>query len=82
MRVTVNIDLTPEEARTFFGMPDVTALNALIMEEMTKRARENLATLADPERFMAQMTALGAKGFEQFHALMGAAVGGAEPKKK
>lgn len=82
MRLTVNIDCTPEEARAFFGMPDVAPLNDMVVEEMTKRARENIDTLADPERFMAQMMAMSGKGFEQFQTLMGAAMGGAAGKKK
>lgn len=77
MRLTINVDCTPEEARAFFGMPDVEPMNQMVVEEMTKRAKENLDTLADPERFMAQMMFLGGKGIEQFQTLMGAAMSGA-----
>lgn len=76
MRLTINIDCTPEEARTFFGMPDVAPLNDMIVTEMTKRAKDNIDTLADPERFFAQMMTMGGKGFEQFQSMMGAAMGG------
>ena len=85
MRLTINIDCTPEEARAFFGMPNVEPMNEMIIEEMTKRAKENMETLADPDRFFAQMMAMGGKGFEQFQNLMGAAMAagaGAPPKKK
>lgn len=76
MRLTINVDCTPEEARAFFGMPNVAPLNEMIVEEMTKRARENLDTLADPERFFTQMMAMGGKSFEQFQSMMGAAMSG------
>jgi hypothetical protein len=84
MRLTIDVDCTPEEARLFFGMPNVTPLNEMIVEEMTKRARENIDTLADPERFFEQMMTMGGKGFEQFQHMMGAAMagGGAAPGKK
>lgn len=84
MRLTINIDCTPEEARAFFGMPNVEPLNAMVVDEMTKRAQENMETLADPERFFTQMMLMGGKGLEQFQSLMGAAMGGAQgaPKKK
>jgi hypothetical protein len=75
MRLTVNVDCTPEEARAFFGMPDVAPMNEMIIGEMTKRAKDNLDTLADPERFMTQMMSMSGKGFEQFQSLMGAAMG-------
>lgn len=84
MRLTINVDMTPEEARTFFGMPDVAPLNEMIVSEMMARAKENMDTLADPERFVAQMIAMGGKGLEGFQALMGAAMSGAgvSTKKK
>lgn len=82
MRLTVNIDCTPEEARAFFGMPNVAPLNDMVVTEMTRRAKENLDTLADPERFMAQMMTLSGKGFEHFQNLMGAAMTGGRPPRK
>lgn len=86
MKLTIDIDCTPEEARTFFGMPDVSPLNKMIVDEMTRRARDNIDTLADPERLMAQWMAMSGKGLEQFQTLMGKAMGGgssgAEGKKK
>lgn len=79
MRLTINIDCTPEEARAFFGMPDVAPLNKMVVDEMTRRAKENIDTLADPERFMAQMMAMGGRGLEGFQQLMGAALSGGAP---
>ncbi|MEM9496186.1 MAG: DUF6489 family protein [Pseudomonadota bacterium] len=75
MKLTINIDCTPEEARAFFGMPNVEPMNKMVVDEMTKRAKENIDTLADPERFMDQMMAMSGKSFEQFQAMMGAAMG-------
>ena len=84
MKLTINIDCTPQEARTFFGMPDLDPLNEMIVTEMSKRAKENIDTLADPERFMAQWFAMSGKGLEGFQSLM-AAMGATPPgpaKKK
>ena len=38
---------------------------------MMTKARDNLDTLADPERFMAQWMAMSGKSFEQFQNMMG-----------
>lgn len=78
MKLTINIDCTPGEARSFFGMPDLEPLNAMIVEEMTKRAKENMDTLADPERLMAAWMNMGGKSMEGFQTIMGAAM---NPKK-
>ncbi|GJL95747.1 MAG: hypothetical protein DHS20C05_21520 [Hyphococcus sp.] len=85
MKLTINVDVTPQEARTFFGMPDVEPLNKMVVDEMTKRAKDNMDTLADPERLIAAWIDMGGKGAQQFQNLMGAAMGsmtGAASKKK
>ncbi len=82
MKLTINIDVTPQEARAFFGMPDVEPLNKMVVDEMTRRAKENMDTLADPERLVAAWVNMGGKGIEQFQSLVGAAMSGAMGKKK
>ena len=34
MKVTIEVDCTPQEARAFLGLPDVAALNEHLVEEM------------------------------------------------
>ena len=82
MKFTVNIDCTPQEARTFFGMPDVEPLNKMVVDEMSKRAKENMDTLADPERLVAAWVNMGGKGIEQFQNIVGAAMQSGGAKKK
>lgn len=77
MKFTVNVECTPEEARTFLGMPDVGPLNNMIVSEMTRRAKDQMDTLADPERLVKQWTEMGGKGVELFQGLFGAAVSSA-----
>jgi hypothetical protein len=36
MKVTVDVDCTPEEARRFLGLPDLTAVHAAYVEKMQK----------------------------------------------
>jgi len=51
MKVTFNIDCTPEEARQFLGLPNVSVLQDKIMQDMEEKMRENIQNL-DPETFM------------------------------
>ena len=39
MKINITLDVTPEEARQFFGLPDVQGLQ----EEMLKQAQQRLA---------------------------------------
>lgn len=75
MKVTVNIECTPQEARTFFGLPDVTPLNEKLVDEMSKRMSENLEALG-PETLMRSWMTFGGEWQKQFMGLMSQAAGG------
>ena len=84
MKVTIEVDCTPEEARRFMGLPDVTPLNEQLVAEMGKRIEAN-ANLLSPEEFMKNWMAFGTGAQEQFRKLMEAGMssgfgGGAQPK--
>lgn len=76
MKLNITIDCTPQEARQFFGLPDVEALNEMIVEEMTERAKAQMDTLADPEKLVSQMTLMTGKSMEAMQAMMVAAMTG------
>ncbi|MBA3810791.1 MAG: hypothetical protein H0X27_03925 [Caulobacteraceae bacterium] len=72
MKVTVEVDCTPTEARTFLGLPDVAALNAHMVKEMKRRMDANM-TMAAPDELMKSWMAFGGQASEQFMKLMTAA---------
>jgi hypothetical protein len=51
MKVTINIECTPEEARSFVGLPDLTPLHALYIERMQQLMTEGVSS-ADLERML------------------------------
>lgn len=79
MNVKIEIDCTPQEARTFLGLPDVTPLNDHLVAEMQRRMDENMARM-QPEEMMKAWTAMGMQATEQFRSLMTAAVSGTGAK--
>lgn len=83
MKITVEIDCSPIEARTFLGLPDVSALNAKLVEEMQTRMTANMSLLS-PDELMKNWMAFGAGAQEQFTKLMtqaaGMGMGAARPK--
>lgn len=48
MKITINVDCTPEEARTFMGLPDVAPIQDAMMDQM-KTQMQNAASAMDPE---------------------------------
>ena len=83
MKMTIEIDCSPQEARAFLGLPDVTGLNDKLVEEMQKRMTSNMAMLS-PDELIKNWTAFGVGAQDQFRNLMNAAVdagmGAARPK--
>ena len=78
MKVTVEVDCTPVEARTFLGLPDVTGLNDALVTEMQARMKANMAAL-QPEELMKSWMAFGGQAQEQFRNLMSAATRATKP---
>ena len=76
MKVTVNIDCTPQEARTFFGQPDLEPFNAWLVEEMRSRYAQNLDAMR-PEEMMKAWTSFGGQSMDQFRKMMETAAAGA-----
>ena len=64
MKVTINIDCTPEEARVFFGLPDVKPMQDAMMAEIEKRMRANMDAM-DPETMFKTWLPAGIQGWEQ-----------------
>jgi hypothetical protein len=75
MKVTVEVDCTPAEARAFMGLPDVEPLNDHLVSEMKRRMDENI-TAMQPEELMKTWTSFGLQAQDQFRKLMETAVGG------
>lgn len=51
MKVTFNIDCTPEEARKFLGLPDVAPMQEAMMKELQAKMQDNVKAM-DPETMM------------------------------
>ena len=70
MKVNLEIDMTPEEARRLMGLPYVTELNDKFVAEMAKRMQ---AMFEDPEAVMKGWMPLGGQGLEQFQRFLAVA---------
>jgi hypothetical protein len=42
MKVSVDLDLTPEELRRLFGLPDLTPIQALVVERITRQVEKGM----------------------------------------
>ena len=84
MKVTIDIDCTPEEARAFLGLPDVVPLQATLMKEIEDRMRAALRS-TDPEVLFKTWLPASLQGWEQMQAFwrgMAGAAGKAAPRSE
>ncbi|MBC2652466.1 hypothetical protein H7F50_13270 [Novosphingobium flavum] len=68
MKVQVEVDCTPEEARRFLGLPDVSKANDAYVDAVAKAMQGvgNLDQLQQLSKQIAPMGELGLKLFQQF----------------
>ncbi len=85
MKIRFDVDCTPEEARAFFGLPDVAPMQRVLVEEIGQRMRAGLEAM-DPEALMKTWMPLGLQGLEQaqkmFWSQIGQAAGDDKGKAK
>ena len=80
MKMTIEVDCTPEEARRFLGLPDVSVLNEHLVDEMKKRVDANMAMIS-PDELVKNWMSFGQGAQEQFRKLMEVGMNAAAPKK-
>jgi hypothetical protein len=68
MKITIVVDCTPEEARSFMGLPDVSAANSVYVDNITKAMQgvSNPAQMAEYAQALAPMGQVGLKLFQSF----------------
>jgi hypothetical protein len=67
MKVTMEVDCTPEEARRFLGLPDVTKVNELYVDGLAKTMQGGgFEQMQEALKQVAPMGQMGLKLFQQF----------------
>ncbi|MFA7595506.1 MAG: DUF6489 family protein [Novosphingobium sp.] len=69
MKVNIEIDCTPDEARRFLGLPDVTPLNELYIENV-RNAMSGATSLEQLQELSKQFAPMGQMGLKLFQNFM------------
>ncbi len=75
MKFTVDVDCTPEEARTFLGLPDVQPMQEALMAEVQERMAAAVAAM-DPETMVKTWLPAGLQGMDQLQKMFWSQFGG------
>ena len=70
MKVHVDFEMTPEEARKLMGLPDVSAMQKKLVAEIERRMMAALDSTADPEAMLKTWFNWGNQGLEQFQKFL------------
>lgn len=81
MKFSIDIECTPEEARAFFGMPSVEALNKKLTEEIQARMLDHVRAM-DPDALAKMWLPAGAKAWEQMQEAFTSAFARGKTDKK
>jgi hypothetical protein len=78
VKITVNVDCTPDEARAFLGQPDRKPMQDELMQEMRNRLMAGMAAMDPAGMLSASMRAM--TGFEQMQDFFTKMAGGKRDK--
>ncbi|NMM45007.1 hypothetical protein HH303_11000 [Rhodospirillaceae bacterium KN72] len=68
MKIHLDIDCTPDEARRFLGLPDVAPMQEALMKQVQERMEANLKAL-EPEALFQTWLPASIQGMEQLQKL-------------
>lgn len=77
MKVQVEIDCTPEEARAFMGLPDVSRANDIYVDTIS-RAMKGVSNPEQVQEYARQLAPMGQMGLKMFQKFMESSAATAE----
>jgi hypothetical protein len=69
MKISVDVDCTPEEARRFLGLPDLTPVHQAYVERMTKAVTDGVSPEAFTE-LAQQWGPMGEAGMQMWKSML------------
>lgn len=76
MKVNIEIDCTPEEARSFMGLPDVSRANSVYMDSVVQ-AMQGASNPDQLREYAEALAPMGQMGLRMFQSFMEAGMRGA-----
>ncbi|NQZ47494.1 MAG: hypothetical protein HRT63_08220 [Erythrobacter sp.] len=76
MKVNIEIDCTPEEARAFMGLPDVSEANSIYVDNLAN-AMKGVTNPDQLQQFAAALAPMGQAGMKMFQSFVEGGMRGA-----
>ena len=82
MKITMEIDMSPEEVRKIMGLPDVEPMQKELMAKMQEKMNTYVDEMSDPEIFMKRVMPMGMQGMDQVQDFFSRFANAATDKKE
>lgn len=69
MKVTMEVDCTPDEARRFLGLPDISKANEVYVDNIAK-AMQGVTSIDQLQTYVKQVAPMGEMGLKMFQQFM------------
>lgn len=69
MNIRIDIECTPEEARTFLGLPDIKPMQDAVVDHMRQQMESSIPSM-DPETVLKTWMPMSLQGLEQMNRAM------------
>ncbi|HKM37197.1 MAG TPA: DUF6489 family protein [Thiopseudomonas sp.] len=81
MKITMEVDMSPEEVRKVMGLPDVEPMQKELMAKMQEKMNTYVDEISDPELFMKRIMPMGIQGMDQVQEFFSRFANAAADKK-
>jgi hypothetical protein len=80
MKINIDVDITPDEARTLLGLPDVKPMQAAMMEDIEARMKKTLGAM-EPDALFKTWLPAGIQNLDQWQKFIWSTMTGAREGK-
>ena len=81
MKINVDVDITPDEARTLLGLPDVKPMQKALLEDVEVRMKKTLGAM-EPDALFKMWLPAGVQSMEQWQKFIWSTMTGARENKE
>ncbi|KPP90646.1 DUF6489 family protein [Erythrobacter sp. HL-111] len=74
MKINIEIDCTPEEARSFMGLPDVSPANTIYVDQLA-RAMKGVSNPDQLQEYAERLAPMGQMGLKLFQSFVESGMG-------
>lgn len=65
MKISIDIDLTPEEARKMMGLPDLEPMQKAVLDKVEAKLKQSIDEMSEPDYLFKKFVPAGIQGMEQ-----------------